>query len=299
MALFGSSIAGFLLAVAILVTIHELGHYLAARWCGVRVLRLSVGFGPVLLKWTGRRGIFAGTEFAVSAIPMGGYVRMLDTRDPEATATVSDFADAFDRQRLWKRSIIVAAGPLANFVLAFVLYTAALAAPDRDLQSVVAAPDVGTPAYVAGVRGGMRITRVNDREVAHWGDIRWQLLAHVFDDQLTLVVDDGGVERTMLLQRPQDQPLTPEGIGSRLAGWGLSFDQPAIIGRVVPGGPAERAGLRVGDVVVAVDGAAIRQWNQLTRAVQARPDIPVVVGVERQGHRQGLSNGDCEVSPDR
>ncbi|HQA35522.1 MAG TPA: site-2 protease family protein, partial [Casimicrobium huifangae] len=108
MAVFGSSIAGFLLAIAILVTIHEMGHYLAARWCGVRVLRFSVGFGPVLLKWTGRRSIFAGTEFAVSAIPLGGYVRMLDTRDPEVAATVSNFADAFDRQRLWKRSFIVA-----------------------------------------------------------------------------------------------------------------------------------------------------------------------------------------------
>ncbi|HOB02349.1 MAG TPA: RIP metalloprotease RseP, partial [Casimicrobium huifangae] len=289
MAVFGSSIAGFLLAIAILVTIHEMGHYLAARWCGVRVLRFSVGFGPVLLKWTGRRSIFAGTEFAVSAIPLGGYVRMLDTRDPEVAATVSNFADAFDRQRLWKRSFIVAAGPLANFVLAFVLYTAALAAPDRDLQAVVAAPDAGTPAYLAGVRGGMRVTRVNDREVAHWGDIRWQLLAHVFDDQLVLLVDDGGVERALTLQRSNGQPLTPEGISSRLGGWGLSFDQPAIIGRVIAGGPAERGGLLVGDVVVAVDGTAIRQWNQLTRAVQARPDAPVVLTVERRGYRQDVT----------
>ena len=289
MALFGSSIAGFLLAVAILVTIHELGHYLAARWCGVRVLRFSVGFGPVLLKWTGRRSIFAGTEFAVSAIPLGGYVRMLDTRDPEATAMVSNFVDAFDRQPIWKRSFIVAAGPLANFVLAFVLYAVALSAPDRDLQAVVAAPDAGTPAYTAGVRGGMRITRVNDREVAHWGDIRWQLLTHVFDDQLALVVDDNGIERTLSLQRSHDQPLTPESIGNRLAGWGLSFDQPAMIGRVVAGGPAERAGLLVGDVVVAADGAAIRQWNQLTRAVQARPDTPVVLTIDRRGYRQDFT----------
>lgn len=289
MALFGSSIAGFLLAIAILVTIHELGHYLAARWCGVRVLRFSVGFGPVLLRWTGRRGIFAGTEFAVSALPLGGYVRMLDTRDPEIAASISNVADAFDRQPLWKRSVIVAAGPLANFVLAFGLYTAALAAPDRDLQAVVAAPDAGTPAHAAGIRGGMRIARINDRDVAHWGDVRWQLLAHVFDDELALVVDDGGIERSLLLQRPAQKTLTPDGIGNRLAGWGLSFDQPAMVGRVVAGGPAERAGLQVGDTVTAVDGMAIRQWNQLTRAVQARPDAAMVLTVDRRGVRSDVT----------
>jgi regulator of sigma E protease len=123
MTVLGSSLLGFLLAVAILVTIHELGHYLAARWCGVRVIRFSVGFGPVLLKWIGKRSIFSGTEFAISAIPLGGYVRMLDTRDPEFSATsANDLSAAFNKQTLWKRSVIVAAGPFANFVLAALLY---------------------------------------------------------------------------------------------------------------------------------------------------------------------------------
>ncbi len=289
MALAGNSLAGFLLAVAILVTVHELGHYLAARWCGVRVLRFSVGFGPVLFRWTGRRGIFAGTEFAVSALPLGGYVRMLDTRDPEPVAVHSDWTEAFDRQPLWKRSTIVAAGPIANFLLAFFLYAAALAVPDRGLAPLVAAPDPDTPAYAAGVRGGMRITQIDDRDVAHWGDIRWQLLVHVFDNQLTLVVDDGGVERSLLLQRQKDQSLTPDGIGNRLAGWGLSFDQPPVIGRVVDGGPADRAGLQVGDVVVAVNGSAIRQWNQLTRAVQAGPETSLALTVERRGVRRDVT----------
>ena len=119
MAIFGSSLFGFLIAVAILVTIHELGHYLAARWCGVKVLRFSVGFGPVLVKWIGKRSIFKGTEFAISAIPLGGYVRMLDMRDPECAGVKSTVGEAaFNTRPLWQRSVIVAAGPIANFVLA-------------------------------------------------------------------------------------------------------------------------------------------------------------------------------------
>ena len=131
--------------------------------------------------------------------------------------------------------------------------------------------------------GGMRITRVNDREVAHWGDIRWQSADARFDDQLALVVDDGGYRTALSLQRSRPRSAVDARGHRQPAGWlGLSFDQPAMIGRIVAGGPAERAGLLVGDVVVAADGVAIRQWNQLTRAVQARPDTPVVLTIERR-----------------
>lgn len=289
MALFGSSLLGFVLAVAILVTIHELGHYLAARWCGVRVIRFSVGFGPVLLKWVGKRSIFKGTEFALSALPLGGYVRMLDTRDPEYAETAgSDTADAFNRQTLWKRSVIVAAGPLANFLLAVVLYAGALAAPDRDLNSVVAAPATDTPAAVAGLHGGERIVRVNDRLVAHWGDIRWELLSHLFDEQLEIDVDDHGIERHFSLSRSITGPLGPDSVGARLNGWGLSFDQPAIIGTVTAAGPADRAGLRSGDRIIAVNEQGIRQWNQFTRFVQASPEADVTLLIDRSGSRVEL-----------
>jgi regulator of sigma E protease len=290
MAVFGSSLLGFLLAVAILVTIHELGHYLAARWCGVRVVRFSVGFGPVLLRWIGRRSIFRGTEFAISAIPLGGYVRMFDTRDPEfADAGVSETVEAFNRQSLWKRSVIVAAGPLANFLLAFVLYSAALAVPDRDLNSLLAAPDADTPAAVAGLRGGERIVRVNDRAVAHWGDVRWELLVNLFDDQLRLDVEDRGVERNFVLSRSLNGNLGPDSVGARLGGWGLSFDQPAIVGTVKPGGPADAAGLQARDTVLAVNDVPIRQWNQLTRAIQSSPSAPVKLAVERGGARREIA----------
>ena len=289
MSVFGSSLLGFLLAVAILVTVHEMGHYLAARWCKVKVIRFSVGFGPVLIKWTGKRSIFAGTEFAVSAIPLGGYVRMLDTRDPDLIDPRHvDTSAAFNKQSLWKRSVIVAAGPLANFILAAFLYALALSAPDRDLTAFVAKPEPNTPAAVAGMRGGENILRINDRAVAHWGDVRWALLTSLFDTELKLDVDERGVERSVTLTRGESAAAASDSVGSRLSGWGLVFDQPAIIGTVKEGGPAAAAGLRTGDQIVAVDGQTIRQWTQLTKVVQAAPGGQVRLGVSRQGATQEI-----------
>ena len=290
MSVFGSSLLGFLLAVAILVTVHEMGHYLAARWCKVKVIRFSVGFGPVLIKWTGKRSIFAGTEFAVSAIPLGGYVRMLDTRDPDLIDPKHvDTSAAFNKQSLWKRSVIVAAGPLANFILAAFLYALALSAPDRDLTAFVAKPEPNTPAAIAGMQGGENILRINDRAVAHWGDVRWALLTSLFDTELKLDVEERGAQRSVTLARGESAAAAPDSVGSRLSGWGLVFDQPAIIGTVKEGGPAAAVGLRSGDQIVAVDGQTIRQWTQLTKVVQAAPGGQVRLGVSRQGATQEIT----------
>jgi regulator of sigma E protease len=289
MSVFGSSLLGFLLAVAILVTVHEMGHYLAARWCRVMVIRFSVGFGPVLLKWTGKRSIFAGTEFAISAIPLGGYVRMLDTRDPDSIeGKHADTSVAFNKQSLWKRSVIVAAGPLANFVLAAFLYTLALSVPDRDLTAFVAQPEPNTPAAIAGLHGGEHILRINDRAVAHWGDVRWALLTSLFDNELAIDVEERGVERSLILSRGESPVAMADSVGSRLSGWGLVFDQPAIIGMVKENGPAATAGLKPGDQIVAVDGQPIRQWTQLTKVIQAAPGGQVKLGVSRQGTTQEI-----------
>ena len=290
MAIFGSSLLGFLIAVATLVTIHELGHYVAARWCGVKVLRFSVGFGPVLIKWLGKRSIFKGTEFAISAIPLGGYVRMLDMRDPEcAKIDAGEGEAAFNTRALWQRSVIVAAGPIANFVLAAVLYAFALAAPDRDLAALIAAPEANTPAVEAGLRGGEKILRMNDRAVAHWGDVRWELLTSLFQQELKLDVESRGVERTYTLQRhAQESGAAPASVGARLSGWGLGFDQPAVIGTVKASGPADQAGLLEGDRIVAVQDIPIRQWSQFTTAIRLAPDQPVRLAVERAGNRQEI-----------
>ncbi len=295
MSMLGSSLLGFLIAVAILVTVHEFGHYLVARWCGVTVHRFSVGFGPVLLRWKCRRSIFRGTEFALSAIPLGGYVRMLDTRDPEFASDESAHANlhaAFDKQVLWKRSLIVAAGPFANFLLAASLYALALALPGQDLAPVIATPAPSSAAYEAGLRGGERIVSIDDREVKSWGDVRWQLLSHLFARDFALVAVSGGIERPYVLKRADsaaavlDQSTAPS---PRLVSWGLAFDQPAILGRIVDEGPAAKAGLRSGDQIIAVNGNAVRQWVDFTQAIQKRADQATSVRVVRSGIETDLS----------
>jgi regulator of sigma E protease len=293
----GNNLLGFLIAVAILVTVHEFGHYLVARWCGVTVHRFSVGFGPVLLRWRGKRSIFRDTEFAVSALPLGGYVRMLDTHDPEFAKTESTLLNlhtAFDKQVLWKRSLIVAAGPFANFLLAGFLYALALSLPGQDLVPVVAAPAPSSAAYEAGLRGGERVVSIDDRVVKSWGDVRWQLLSHLFAREFALVATSGGIERTYVLKRADvsvglDQSSAPN---PRLVSWGLAFDQPAILGRVVDEGPAAKAGLRSGDQIVAVNENPVRQWNEFTQAIQKRAEQPTQIRVLRGG-----SSAELNVTP--
>lgn len=283
MSIFGSALIGFLLAVAILVTVHEFGHYLVARWCGVKVIRFSVGFGPVLLRWIGKRSVFKGSEFAISAIPLGGYVRMLDTRDEEfPPKNEAEAAQAFDRQVLWKRSAIVAAGPLANFLLAIVLYAAALAMPERSLMATLGAPRNETAAAMAGLRGGETVREINGRDVFNWDDVRWQLLAHMFDEKLQMKVTAGGIVREVeLLRAPLGANEDPT--GKRLLAWGIGIYQPAVLGNVVANGPAAIAGLRVNDRIVAVDGKRVNEWMEFTQLIQASPNKPVELDVSRDG----------------
>ncbi len=283
MSIFGSALIGFLLAVAILVTVHEFGHYLVARWCGVKVIRFSVGFGPVLLRWIGKRSVFKGSEFAISAIPLGGYVRMLDTRDEEfPPKNDAEAAQAFDRQVLWKRSLIVAAGPLANFLLAVVLYGAALSMPERSVIAVLATPPAQSAAAAGGLRGGETVKSINGREVLDWSDVRWHLLAHMFSDSIRLTVNDRGIEREIALNR-SDAAVQADGVGKGTANWGIGLFQPPVIGSVVEGGPAARAGLRAGDRVVEINGQAINEWMELTQRIQAAPQREVALSISRDG----------------
>jgi regulator of sigma E protease len=289
MSIFGSALIGFLIAVAILVTVHEFGHYLVARWCGVKVIRFSVGFGPVLLRWIGKRGLFKGDEFVVSAIPLGGYVRMLDTRDEEfPPKDASEAATAFDRQVLWKRSLIVAAGPLANFLLAILLYAAALAMPERSPAAVLGSPRAETAAAVADVRGGETVKQIAGRDVFNWDDVRWQLLVHMFDERLSMTLVDGGIERQVELTRSAEG-ASGDVTAKRLTSWGIGIFQPAVIGSVVAGGPAAAAGLVANDRVVAVDGKRVNEWGELTQLIQAAPNRVLTLQVVRDAASPPLS----------
>jgi regulator of sigma E protease len=289
MSIFGSALIGFLIAVAILVTVHEFGHYIVARWCGVKVIRFSVGFGPVIARWKGKRGIFKGDEFAISALPLGGYVRMLDTRDEEFPPKDEDEAkQAFDRQVLWKRSLIVAAGPFANFLLAMVLYAAALAMPERSPVAVLGMPRAETAAAAAGIRGGEMVKQMAGRDVFNWDDVRWQLLVHMFDERMIVTLVDGGIEREVELTRGADG-ASGDLTARRLTGWGIGIFQPPVIGTVVAGGPAAAAGLVANDRVVSVDGTRVSEWNELTRLIQAAPNRTLELQVVRDAASPPLS----------
>jgi regulator of sigma E protease len=289
MSIFGSALIGFLIAVAILVTVHEFGHYIVARWCGVKVIRFSVGFGPVIARWKGKRGIFKGDEFAISALPLGGYVRMLDTRDEEFPPKDEHEAkQAFDRQVLWKRSLIVAAGPFANFLLAMVLYAAALAMPERSPVAVLGMPRAETAAAAAGIRGGETVKQIAGREIFNWDDVRWQLLVHMFDERMMVTLVDGGIEREVELTRGADT-ASGDLTARRLTGWGIGIFQPAVIGTVVAGGPAAAAGLVANDRVVSVDGVRVSEWTELTRLIQAAPNRTLELQVVRDSASPPLS----------
>ena len=293
-----TTVLAFILTIAVLVAVHEWGHYRMALACGVRVLRFSIGFGRVLWR---RQATPQSTEFVVCALPLGGYVKMLDTREgpvPEGEAT-----QAFDRRPLFQRSLIVAAGPLANLVLAVVLYAASYWIGVEEPLARIAAPVAGSPADQAGLRAGDTITALcrngqDCQDIASLSALSWQLSQAVLDAQPVTLEVVGMGERaahrvTLALERVGSEG--PE-LPLRRLGFSGAYS-PAVISRVNADGPAARAGLQAGDRVLRVDGAVvddasslrerIRRWGSLTQAPQ-----PMQWTVDRQGQMLEL-----EVTP--
>lgn len=286
------TVIAFVVALCVLIFVHEMGHYLAARACGVKVLRFSIGFGKPLLRWISRGR--DRTEWTIAAIPLGGYVKMLDERerDPEHDAPIdaAELPRAFNRQPVGKRFVIVAAGPLANFALAIVLYFVLFAGGMREAAPVVAAPAAGTMAAQAGVREGDRVLSLtaNGRTeaVRSWNDLRMAVFAEGFGDARAVLRVRGadGAERDLTLARlpatggnPDQDPLTVLGLALK--------GGPVTITEVMSGSAAERAGLKAGDRVVAWQDRPLAQAGELIRAVRSQPGQKVVLGIERGGQR--------------
>lgn len=274
-------IPAFLLALGPLVIFHELGHYLVARLCGVKVLRFSVGMGKVV--WSRKFGPDQ-TEWAVSALPLGGYVKMLDLRDPEVAVAPADASREFTAQSVWRRIAIVAAGPLANFLLAIVLFAALAMAGTVEPSSRLRAPAPTTAAWQAGLRGGDVVTAVDGRAVATWAEMRWAL------------VDAIVAQRAVRLEVRQPQGGQSAAIVPAAALAGLDADSDfttrlglapwrpaAAVASVVAGSPAARAGLRPGDVVSAVDGKPVRDGVDLIEGVQGAAGKQQTLTVQRDG----------------
>lgn len=281
------TVLAFALALGPLIVIHELGHYLVARLCGVKVLRFSVGMGRVV--WSRRFGRDQ-TEWAVSLLPLGGYVKMLDSRDPEtAPRDASELAREFTRQNVWKRIAIVAAGPLANFLLAIglmaLLFMHGVDEPSARLR---AAPDASS-ASVAGVRGGDTVSAVNGQPVRSWSELRWQVMHAAVDKRdvrLELRGVHGGTYAATIPATAAGK-LDPEGDVMEALGLAPWRPQPRVE-KVLPDGAGQRAGLQEGDLVLRVDGRPMADGIAFIEAVRAAPGRTLQLEVARAGRTLAL-----------
>jgi len=276
------TLIAFAFAIGLLVVIHELGHYWVARWCGVHIERFSFGFGKVLARYTDKRGC----EWAFSAIPLGGYVMMRNEAPPAAGADYR--AGTLKSKNVWQRIAIAAAGPFANLVLAALLYALMSWMGTTEPAAVVAEPPAESPAAMAGIQPGDKITAVDKRTIESWAQLRWQLLDKMQSERPVelAAISAQGQQRQYILNVPA-QRIDPSSTSDPLEAVGLFLYLSAPqIQSVVPGGAAERAGLREGDSLLAIDGQAVQEVKQFVDWVQAHPKAQVPLEIERDGHRQ-------------
>ncbi len=259
------TVVAFIVALGLLIAIHEYGHYRMAVACGVKVLRFSIGFGHTLLRWQPKG---SPTEFVLCAFPLGGYVRMLDER--EGPVAPAERHLAFNTQPLRSRALIVAAGPLANLLLAVLLYAVVNWSGVQLASPVLGSPVAGSVAERAGLAGGERVVQAAfDGEelsaVASYEDVRWLLTRGALEGQDVRLVLDDGHERVLPLAGMQARDADArlfERIGI------VSPMSRPLIGEVAPGSPAERSGLREGDLVLSVDGRLVRDARQLRQTIR-------------------------------
>jgi len=275
------TVASFLVTVGVLVVIHELGHYGAARLMDVKILRFNVGFGRPL--WTRASGPDR-TEWVVAAIPLGGYVKMLDEREGEVAA--HEVARAFNRKSVWARIFIVLAGPIANLALAVLLFWALFVIGTPGLKPVVGEPPAGSAAAAAGLAAGDTLLAVGGERVYTWNDVRWVLLNQAVKREPTnLAVGmaaGGTVPRRIDLSGLTKDDLDHDFVG-KLGLRPFIPPAPARLGHVLADHAGQRAGLADGDLVLAIDGKPVATWSDFTRVVLASPGKPILLEIERGG----------------
>lgn len=267
------------LTLGILVTLHEYGHFWVARRCGVKVLRFSVGFGKPLFSWYDRQG----TEFAIAAIPLGGYVKMLDEREGPVPDELKD--QTFNSKAPSRRIAIAAAGPAANFIFAIFAYWLLSVVGVTHVAPIVGSVAEQSVAQNAGLREGMEIQAIDGHRVSSWRDVNMRILERTGEHgRITLDVSQGGSQGTL---------------SGELGGWSLSDDTPdpigefgitpwrpdvpAVLGQISEGGRAQAAGLQAGDHILAVDDMPVGNWFELVEFIRNAPGQTLALTVERAG----------------
>jgi len=277
----------FIVAVGILVAFHEFGHFWVARKVGVKVLRFSIGFGKVL--WSKQKNN-QSTEYVLSAIPLGGYVKMVDER--EGPVTSEDLPFSFNRQPLWARTAIVAAGPVFNLILAVALFWSVLVIGESGIKPILGKVEQGTLAAAAGFVEGDEIISVNDKPTPTWTQTLTTLIGAALEGEQEInvaVKNHDDLQAVKVLKFSEQDAENPEVLYQRLGFKAWAPQLKPTIGQVLPDSAAQSAGLKQGDLIVSADNVVIQDWQQWVDYVKTHPNMPINLLIERDGVRLPLS----------
>ena len=274
------TIIAFIFALGLLIVFHEFGHYLVARLCNVKVLRFSVGFGrPLIRKYWGRDQ----TEWVIAAIPIGGYVKMLDER--EGKVAPEDLSRSFNRMTVSRRFAIVSAGPIANFLLAILLYWLLFMHGVSGMKPILGPITPDSPAAIANFEAGETIVKIGDELVSTWQDARWTLLSKAIERTPALTVEILSKDKQVAWRKLDLSKLNANDLDADfLKRIGLNVYQPKIkpvIAQVIPNGIADRAGLLINDEILSVNEKEIVQWKDLVQQIQNNPGNLLVMKIQR------------------
>ena len=277
----------FIVAIGVLVAFHEFGHFWVARKVGVKVLRFSIGFGKVF--WSYQKNP-ADTEYVLSVIPLGGYVKMVDEREGEVAS--EDLPFAFNRQPVWARTAIVAAGPIFNLLLAVALFWAVLVIGETGIKPILGAVTQGTIAAQAGFIEGDEITAVNDKQTPTWMEAMESIITTAMNDESTINIavktaSEEQLVRTLTITESDKQDAAA--LYKRLGFKPWSPSLKPIIGRVLPDSAALAAGLKPNDLIVSADNNPIKDWQQWVDVVKLHPDKTIALIIERDGMQMPLN----------
>lgn len=279
------NLGAFIVALSILVAVHEFGHFWVARKCGVKVHRFSIGFGKVLFKWFDKQG----TEFAVAAIPLGGYVKMLDGRVDKLSAADEQFA--FDKKTVWQRIAIVSAGPVANFILAIIAFFFMYMIGVNSAKPIIETTQPGSPMSVLQGEKHFQVVAVNNQAVEDWDALNLALVNQIGENQFYITIQPLKDNNDNLSSEPtknftvslQDWQFDPK-TESIIRSLGFIPYTPEIyleVAQLVDGGAADQAGLQIGDKLLSIDGEKLNNWQQFVELIQKNAKQTLQLEIER------------------